>query len=126
MKANKFLEEHKTLAKRLLKMANELYNGPAWNSSQPGYGVGAMTQTIPEKGKTTVVLDLDWKPKLGKLGLRFSGSQKQIDLMHQLTKEAGLPLPKGGGTLYVKKGDEYEKLRDVAIKHGVELGMGDE
>lgn len=111
-------------ARKLLNLVNELYNGPSWNASQPGYGVGAMTQTIPEQGKN-ITLDLEWKPKLGKLGLQFSGSQKQIDLMHQLTKEAGLPLPKGGGTLYVKKGEEYGKLLAVARKRGVELGLGD-
>jgi len=33
----------------------ELYNGPSWNASQPGYGQGAMTQTIPEGEKTPMV-----------------------------------------------------------------------
>jgi hypothetical protein len=112
-------------AKKLINLVDELYNGPSWNASQPGAaGPGAMTQTIPEKGKDGLVLDLEWKPKLGKLGLRFF-TQPQIDLMHQLTKEAGLPLPKGGGSISVKKGEEYEKLLDVARMRGVELGLGD-
>lgn len=66
-------------------------------------------------------LYLEWKPKLGKLGLSWT-TKPQIDLMHQLTKEAGLPLPNGGGSLYIKKGEEYEKLLDVAREHNVHLG----
>jgi hypothetical protein len=43
------------LSQRLINLANELYNGPSWNASQPGYGQGAMTQTIPEGEKTPMV-----------------------------------------------------------------------
>ncbi len=115
-----------TVSKKWWEDRNELYNGPSWGASHPGMaGPGPVTQTIPEKGKENITLDLEWKPKLGKLGLRFASDQKQIDLMHQLTKEAGLPSPKGGGTLYVKKGEEYEKLMDVAREHDIYLGMGD-
>lgn len=44
------------LSQRLINLANELYNGPSWNSPAPGAaGPGPMTQTIPEAEKTPMV-----------------------------------------------------------------------
>lgn len=83
--------------------------------------IGLIEQKDSKRHKNIVdTLVLEWKSKLGKYGIRFAGDQVQINLMYQLTKEAGLPFPKGGGTLFIKP-EEYDKLFEIAGLHDITI-----
>ena len=88
-----------------------------WNQGYYKSFRGAPSAYESQKGE--MLLSLEWNPKRKNFTVKMD--QKQIDLMHWLTREAHLPEPKGGGTLFVSDGEDYEKLLRAASDNNVAI-----